>query len=67
MPGLPLPWMFHGSSFGRPRSGQNGIERNSERFMASTDSRIDSSAGSSVSAEISMTPIAIANGAPSPE
>ena len=44
-PGLPLPWMFHGSSFGLPK-----IARNSERFTASSDRRMDSSAGSRVSA-----------------
>ena len=62
MPDLPLPWMFHGSSFGRLN-----IARNSERFMARSDSRMDSSAGSSVSAAIRMTPMAIANGMPRSE
>ena len=67
MPGLPLPWMFHGRIFGRPRNGQKRIERNSERFMASSDRRMDSSAGSRVSAASSVTAIAIANGTARPE
>ncbi len=59
MPALPLPWMFHGISFGRLN-----MARNSERLAASSDSRMDSSAGSSVSAAIRMTPMAMANGPP---
>ena len=51
--------MSHGSSFGRPNMRWNSV-----RFTPSKDSLIDSSAGSSVSAASSVTPIAIANGMP---
>ena len=54
--------MFHGSSFALPNT-----LRNSERFMASSDSRMDSSAGSNVSAAIRVTPMAMANGTPRSE
>ncbi len=61
-PDLPLPWMFHGSSFGLPKT-----RRNRERFMASSERRMDSSAGSRVSPAMRMTPMAIANGIPRSE
>ena len=54
--------MFHGSSFGRPN-----MRRNAARFEASRESRMDSSAGSSVSPATRMTPMAMANGMPRSE
>src|SRR5262249_26023262 len=53
------PWMSQGSSFGLPN-----IDLNSVRLTPSSDSLIDSSAGSSVSAATTVTPSAIANGMP---
>ena len=55
----PLPWMLQGSSLGRWNMAWNSV-----RFIASSDSRIDSSAGSSVRPASRVTPIAIANGIP---
>ncbi len=51
--------MSQGSSFGLPNSDLNKV-----RLTPSSESLIDSSAGSSVSAASSVTPIAIANGTP---
>ncbi len=61
-PDLPVPWMSQGSSFGLPK-----MARKSVRLAASSDSRIDSSAGSKVSPASRMTPMAIANGMPRSE
>ena len=58
-PGLPLPWIFHGSSFGLPKTRLNSV-----RLTASSDSRMESRAGSRVSPAIRMTATAIANGMP---
>ena len=49
--------MLHGSSFGRPNQ-----DRNSVRLTASSDSRIDSSAGSRLRPASRMTTTAMANG-----
>ena len=57
MPALPEPWTLHGTSLGLPN-----MALNSDRFTASSDSRMDSSAGSKVSPAIRMTTTAIANG-----
>ena len=58
----PLDWMLHGISFSRPNIRAN------TRFLTSMKaSRNDSSAGSRVSAAISMTAIPIASGMPSSE
>ena len=54
---LPEPWTLHGTSLGLPN-----MALNSDRFTASSDSRMDSSAGSKVSPASRMTTTAIANG-----
>ena len=58
-PVLPLPWISHGSSFGRPNMRWNSV-----RLTPSSESLIDSSAGQQVNAASSVTPIAMANGTP---
>ena len=59
MPAPPLPWMLHGSSLGLWKMALKIV-----RFTASSDSRIDSSAGSSVRPASRVTAIAMANGMP---